>query len=266
MNTLRRTCLASVLAAAALLAGCAALAPPPPASPQARGALAPTGKLRVGVYPGSAISMGRSPHATDKNGVAYALGRELARWLNVPFEPVEFRNADELLDAMKAGEVDFTFAVATEARARDVNFTLPMVSLELGYLVPSGSAVRNAAEIDRAGMRIGVIEGARSRVYRHASVVPVATLKTAANMLSRNQLQAFAGSKAILYELADDLPRSRVLDGRWGVEQLAIAIPKGREAGMPYVSQFAQTVRNNGTLQSAIDRADLRGTVKPTYQ
>lgn len=272
MSTLRRTWLAGLLAAATLLAGCA-LTPPPqpqPPSPQARSALAPTGKLRVGVYAGSPTSL-VIDKSGQKAGVAYELGRELARWLNVPFEPVEYRRVAEVIDAMKAGEVDFTFTNATEARARDVNFTLPLVNLELGYLVPAGSKLHSLAEIDRPGVKVGVSQGSTSQgtlgqAYRHASVVPVPTLKAGAEMLAQGKLDAFATNKGILFEMADGLSGARVLDGRWGLEQLAIAIPKGRERGMPYVSQFAQSVRNNGTLQSAIERAGLRGTVKPAYQ
>jgi polar amino acid transport system substrate-binding protein len=47
-------------------------------------------------------------------------------------------------------------------------------------------------------------------------------------MLSQGRLNAFATNKAILFEMSDSLPGSRVLDGRWGVEHLAIAIPKNR--------------------------------------
>lgn len=271
MNMLRRTWFTGLLAAVTLLAGCAVTPPPAsPPTPQARAALAPDGKLRVGVYSGSPTSM-----VTDKNGkltgVAYELGRELARWLNVPLELVEYKRIAEVLEAMKNGEVDFTFTNATEARARDMNFTLPLVSLELGYLVPAGSPLQSASEIDRAGIKVGVSQGSTSqgvltRTYKQAQVVPVPTLKAASEQLAARKFDAFATNKGILYEMADGLPGARVLDGRWGLENLAIAIPKGREAGLSYLSSFALTVRRDGTLQSAIDRAGLRGTAEPAMR
>lgn len=266
MNILRRSWLAGLLAAAALLAGCAGTPPPAP-TPEARAALAPTGVLRVGVYAGSPTSL-----VSDKNGrnagVAHDLGKEFARWLGVPFELVEFRRIAEVLEAMKAGQLDFTFTNATEARARDVDFTLPLVSLELGYLVPEGSKLRNAGDIDRAANRVGVSEGSTSqgvltRTYRQAQVVPVSSLKVAGELLAEKKLDAFATNKGILYEMADNVPGMRLLDGRWGLENLAIAIPKGRQAGLPYLSQFALTVRRDGTLAEAISRAGLRGTAEP---
>ena len=43
------------------------------------------------------------------------------------------------------------------------------------------------------------------------------------------------------------MPGSRILDGKWGVEQLAMAIPKGRDQGMQFVADF-QAVQSNGVL------------------
>ena len=58
------------------------------------------------------------------------------------------------------------------------------------------------------------------------------------------------------------MPGSRVLDGRWGEEHIAIAIPKGREQAMQYLRRFVEDVRNNGVLAQIADRAGLRGLVK----
>jgi polar amino acid transport system substrate-binding protein len=54
-------------------------------TPQVSQALAPTGKLRVGVYPGSPTSMIRDPASGETKGLTFDLGKEFARRLNVPF-------------------------------------------------------------------------------------------------------------------------------------------------------------------------------------
>jgi hypothetical protein len=41
-------------------------------------------------------------------------------------------------------------------------------------------------------------------------------------MLCDGRIDAFATNKGILFEMADELPEARVLDGRWGAESLAI--------------------------------------------
>jgi polar amino acid transport system substrate-binding protein len=63
--------------------------------------------------------------------------------------------------------------------------------------------------------------------------------------------------------MADQLPGSRVLDGRWGLESFAFGIPKGREAALPLVSSFVGEIKANGTVARAVERAGLRGTVVP---
>jgi polar amino acid transport system substrate-binding protein len=55
------------------------------------------------------------------------------------------------------------------------------------------------------------------------------------------------------------MPGSRVLDGRIGVDEVAIALPKGRETGMTYVRKYVEDVKARGLVKAAIERAGLRG-------
>ena len=241
---LRRSILAFL--AAACLAACAS--PPAAPDPQEAQILAPTGKLRVGVYPGSPTSMVKDKTTGEARGVSVDIGKELARRLGVPYEQTEFPRLAAVLDALKSGQVDFTITNASPARAADMNFTAPIVDLELGYLVVPASRVAAIADVDQPGIKVGVTQGSTSqaalaREYKHATVVPAPSLKIGAEMLSKGEVDTFATNKAILFEMADDLRGARVLDGRWGLEHLAIAIPKGREAGMEYVRRFAGTSR-----------------------
>jgi polar amino acid transport system substrate-binding protein len=256
-----RIALLSVLPAL-LLAGCAAMQPAPE---PVRAVLAPVGTLRVGVYPGSPSSLVRDAKTGESAGIALELGQALGRRLGVPVEVVEFARGPLVLDALKAGQVDFTVTNATESRARDMDFTPPLIQVELGYLALSGSSIASAADVDRPGVRVGVSQGSTSQTtltaqFKSAAVVPAPSLKQAQAMLLQHQIDVFATNKAILFEMADELPGSRVLEGRWGLENLAIAVPKGREAGRGFLQQFADEARSSGLLQSAVKRAGLRGT------
>jgi polar amino acid transport system substrate-binding protein len=266
VNVVRRGFLSSlVVAAALLLAACSTVAPRMDA--EARRALAPTGSLRVGVYPGSPTSMIVEARTGQKTGIAHDLGRELALQLGVPFAVVEFRRVAEVLDALKVGAVDFTFTNATAVRAKDVEFTATLLQLELGYIVPSGSKITAMPDIDQSGVRVGVSEGSSSqgtlsRQFKNATIIAAPSLKAAREMLSQGKLDAFATNKAVLFELADELPGARVIDGRWGLENMAIAVPKGRERGILVLREFAEQVTASGLLQSIVLRAGLRGSVK----
>ena len=267
MKRIRWSVIPLLAIAAALLAGCANTAIGPDPTPEVRQVLAPTGKLRVGVYLGSPTSMIRDPKSGETKGVSLDLGRELARRLGVPFEPVVHPRLAEVIEALKSGQVDFTVTNATAERAKVVDFTPPLLGLELGYLVVPGSPVLTLADVDRPGIRVGVSQGSSSqgvltREFKHAQVVPAPTTKDAMEMLSQRKLDAFATNKAILFEMSDALPRSRVLDGRWGLEHMAIAIPKGRDKGMAYMRRFAEEVTTQGLVAWAAERAGLRGTVE----
>lgn len=264
---LRRQLLVLASAGALLLAGCAA--PPPAADPSVRKALAPSGALRVGVYPGSPSSMVTHPQTGEKAGVTYQLGQALAQRMGVPVQIVEYERLALVVDAVKTGAVDLTFTNASEARARDMNFTPVLLQVELGYLLPMQSPISSVAEMDKDGRRLGVSQGSSSqaalaRLYKNkVTLVPANSLKQAQDMLRRGEVEAFATNKGILSEMLDSLPGFKILPGSWGVENMAIAIPKGREAGMPYVHQFAQDMQSGGQLQSFIVKAGLRGTRKP---
>src|SRR5688572_11456712 len=87
-----------------LLVAACAVAPSDPGE-GVRRALAPAGKLRVGLIsvPVHAI---RDPYSGELKGVSHDLGSELAARLGVPFEPIMYPNPTACLAAGQAGEWD----------------------------------------------------------------------------------------------------------------------------------------------------------------
>jgi polar amino acid transport system substrate-binding protein len=240
----------------------------------AREVLAPTGRLRVGAFFGSPLSMTRDIGSGEVHGLCIDLGRELAKRLDVPFELVGHQRIAEVLAAMQAGDVDFTVSNATPARAEIVSFSQTLISLELGYLVPAASAIADTADIDRPGLRVGVTQGSTSqgtlpKLLPNATVVPAQNAARAVEMFERGELDLFATNKPTLFEMSDRMPGARVLDGRWGVEHIAIAVPKGsetgnergREAAMEFLRGFVAEAQAGGLLSRAVERAGLRGAV-----
>ena len=194
-------------------------------------------------------------------------GKELAKRLGVPFERVGYQRIAEVLAAMKAGDVDFTIGNATPARAVDVDFSQTLISLELGYLVPTASPIATMSDVDTPGLRIGVTQGSTSQrtipnMLPKAVLVPAQNSKHAVEMFERGELDLFATNKPTLFEMSDQMPGARVLDGRWGVEHIAIAIPSGREAALEYVRRFVEEAQTGGLLARAVERAGLRGLVE----
>lgn len=233
-------------------------------APEVQQALAPTGVLRVGVYLGSPTSLVRDAKTGQSHGVAFELGHALGQQLGVPVQVVEYPRVAEVIEGLKKSEIDMTFTNATAARAKDIAFTPALIQLELGVLVPANSRLQSFADVDRAGVRLGVSQGSSSQGVlgarlKQATLVPVPSLSVAQQMLQRSELDAFATNKGILFELAEKVPGAQVLKDRWGLENLAIAIPKGRESAMPYLRDFTQSLVTRGELQKMATRAGLRG-------
>ena len=228
--------------------------------------LAPTGTLRIGIYPGSPTSM-VTDTSGKPHGLAYDLGRELAKRLGVAVDYVRFQRVADIVTAIHDGQVDFTVTNATPARANDVSFSQPVLSVELGFLVPANSPINKVDEIDRPGVKIGVTKGSTSertlpQMFKNATIVPAESVKIAIAMFAGCALDLYATNKPTLFEMSDQMPGARILDGNWGLEHMAVAIPKGRERALPFLNHFVQDLRSGGTLEAIQQQAGLRGAVK----
>ena len=232
--------------------------------------LAPGGTLRVGVYPGSPTSM-ISDAAGKPHGLSYDLGGALAKQLGVNVDYVQFQRVADIVAAIHDGKVDFTVTNATPARANDVSFSQAVLAIELGYLVPANSAIGKVDDIDRPGVRIGVTRGSTSErtlpaKFKNATIVPAESVKVAVAMFGRGEIDLYATNKPTLFEMSDQMPGARILDGNWGLEHMAVAIPKGRESALPLVNRFVQDEQSSGALETIQQQAGLRGAVKATRE
>jgi polar amino acid transport system substrate-binding protein len=210
---LRRPILASlaslVVLTTALIAGCSSTAPQPP-KPDAQtvATLAPTGTLRVGVYRGSPSSLVTTKEG-DSAGVAHDLGIALAKRLDVPVQVVTFDRLALVLEALKAGKVDVTFTNASPAHNLGLAFTQPLLSLELGYLVPAIGKLQSSSARDLTGMHIGTlqrhsIEELR-RSFPQTEFTAYADFFDIQEALNKNKINAFAADKDFLYAMLNKL-------------------------------------------------------------
>lgn len=234
---------------------------------EVREILAPQGKLRVGVYLGSPTSMVHDSKTSETHGLSFDLGKELANRLDVPFEQVNYQRISDVLEGMKAGEVDFTVSNSTPARAASITFSQTLLTIELGYLVTATSPITSIADVQKPGIRVGVTQGSTSqgaipKLLPNATVVPAQNFKRGIEMLERGEIDTYATNKPTLFDMSDQMKGAHVLDGRWGEEHLAVAIPKGREAALEYVRDFVEDVQKTGLVEKLVAQAGLRGAVK----
>jgi polar amino acid transport system substrate-binding protein len=252
--------------AVAALVACALLNAPPLYAGDEAHVLAPSGHLRVGVYMGSPTSM-VTGGANQTHGVTYDLGKEFAERLHVPVDYVTFARIAEVVEAIKDGKVDFTVTNATPVRAKDVDFSQTLLAVELGYLVPADSSIKSANELERPGLRVGVTKGGTSErvlsgILKAATIVSEDSVARGVEALRKAEIDVYATNKAILFQMAEQLPGARVLEGNWGQERMAIAVPKGRDSAKASLDDFVREVQANGRLEQVEAQAGLKGAVK----
>ena len=235
------------------------------ASPETKAAVAPTGKLRV-AFVSAVIFAVKDPATGELKGVAVDLGKELARRVGVPFEPVVYTAVPALIGGAKSGEWDVALMGINAERAAAMNFSAPYMELEWGYLVRAGVSIATASDVDKAGIRIGVLEKAGadillSSTLKNAVLVRSRGIAELYALLESGKADVIATGKPGLFAVAAKQPGSRVLDGRILVEPIAMGVPKGRNAAAVYVGKFVEEAKADGLVKSAIERAGLRGVV-----
>jgi polar amino acid transport system substrate-binding protein len=228
--------------------------------------LAPSGKLKAGLYAGTPTSILPAAKGQEARGLGFEIGRELAKRLGVPYEPVIFSKNVEVLEAVKTGAVDVAFTNASPARAKEMDFGVPYLEIELGYLASKGSPVTSLDRVDEDGRRVGVTtgsssDGVMSSSLKKSKLVRIDTFPQVVDMLNTGQIDVFATNKATLYELAEKAPGSVLIEGRWGLERHAIAIPKGRDSALPFIERFTRELRQSGFVRDSAERAGLKGAL-----
>ena len=227
--------------------------------------LAPTGKLRASLYLGGPTNVIVHPTTGEMKGVGYEIGKELARRLGIPYEPVIYKTPKLLVDDIESDNWDVAFIARSSIREKIMKFSETYLSLEQGFLVPTDSSIKTMEEVDRPGIRVGVPAGG-SVISRVAGVLSDEKLvevgmPRAAALMRSGAVDVFSANKGNLYQISDQLPGSRVLDGYFSVDEFALGIPTGRKIEMSLLNELIEEIKSQGLIEAASKRAGVRGVV-----
>lgn len=84
--------------------------------------LAPTGKLRASLYLGGPTNVIVHSTTGELKGVGYEIGKELARRLGIPYEPVIYKTPKLLVDDIESDNWDIAFIARSSSRERVMKF------------------------------------------------------------------------------------------------------------------------------------------------
>jgi polar amino acid transport system substrate-binding protein len=232
--------------------------------------LAPTGKLRIGIAVAPTVGAGNVAREADGSyrGIAIDLGNELGQKLGVPAEFVPYPNSGALTDAVDTGAWDVAFLPADAQRKTRVDFGSAHIVLQSTYLVGPDSPIKTLADVDKAGVRVMGVEKTATARAAAASLkaTTIGHVKTAAELfelLQSGKADAIALSRESLLSLQAKLPGSRVLEGAYLNSFVAVAVPKGKAAGIAYASAFVDSAISSGSVRRALDKAGLKSSQIP---
>lgn len=218
--------------------------------------LAPTGTLRVAVNTSNSVLV-QLDDSGGLAGIVPALARELARSLDLPLDLIPYKRPGDVFAAVASHAWDVCFLAIEPERAAEIDFTAPYVQIDGTYLIRQDAPYTQAAELDRAGIRIGVGAGSAyelflSRTVTAATVVKTASASAAAEMLQRGEIDAVGGVRQSLDGTARRLGGMRVMTDRFMSIGQAAGVPKGRALAHACLEHFIREAKASGLVVRAL--------------
>ena len=221
-----------------------------------------THNMRIGINIGNALLARRDRTTGALHGIAVDLARALARRRDEPAYLVAYESAGRMADAAKSDEWDVAFLAADAARAQDISFTDPYLEIEATYLVLPASSLTTLDDVDRPGVRIAVSDKsaydlALTRTITRAEIVRAPSVDASVELFFDQRLDALAGLRPLLVDVARSHPGCRVLDGRFTAIQQAIGAPSGRDTAP--LDAFVREAKTSGLVARLIEQHHIRG-------
>ncbi len=179
-------------------------------------------------------------------------------------ELISYDTAGRMADGAKIGAWDVAFLAADPDRAGEITFTAPYLEIDTTYLVPADSPLHTLEDVDRDGVRIAVADKSAydlflTRSLNRARLVRAPGVDASVAVFFSDKLDALAGLKPLLVEVAQRQPGTRVLDGRFTVVQQSVGTPKGRDAAAKFLREFVEDVKASGFVAKTIASNHIHG-------
>ncbi|MFI6335570.1 transporter substrate-binding domain-containing protein [Streptomyces sp. NPDC050535] len=224
--------------------------------------LAPQRVLRASINLGNPVLAQGTP--TAPTGVTVDIAREVGARLDVPVEFVCFDAARKSFEAMTTGRADLCFLAIEPVRAAEVAFTEPYVVIDGVYAVPRDSDLATVADVDRAGVRVGVQSGSAydlflSRTLEHASLV---RSEEGFDALLAQGIEVVAGIRQPLTEYVAAHAELRLVEGRFmQIRQAVGTTPSRRPETVQFLRDLVEELKADGFIAEALRRAHQSDTL-----
>ena len=221
--------------------------------------------LRLAFPVGSTLYVARSPTTGALTGLSIDIGKELAARLEIPIEYLPYNSISALIEASSGDNWDLATIIIDPARRQLFNYTHPYIKSEATYIVRSESGIHSVAEVDNPEVRVGVAENSAfdlflTRAKTGTVLIRYNNIATALKSFEMRQIDAVAGPRHLLLTAQRRLSGSIVLDERFDLAQVGIAVLKNRPSSViSSLNQFLVDVAVSGWMTNALQRADISG-------
>ena len=175
---------------------------------------------------------------------------------------VENMDFDAIIPAVMSGKADIGIAgmTVTEERLKNVNFTDPYVEAGQAIIVPEGSEIKSAADLN--DKVIGVQRGTTGDTYVSDpanGIVPTSVERfpngpDAAQSLITGKIDAIVIDNEPAKKIVENAPELVKLEENLTSEQYAIAVSKDNTELYEKVNAALKELQDSGELQAILDK------------
>jgi polar amino acid transport system substrate-binding protein len=235
----------------------------PPVDPRVA-ALAAAGAIRLALFLPQYAEDAAGIRGIGTGFIAIEIVGALAARLGIVARVVKYPSPKDAVAGLQNGACDVAFLGIEPSRVAVVDFSPALFQFDYSLLVPVRSTIGSLEDADRAGQRIGLVDGHASalalrRIVKQAELIGVELPESAFDLLRDRKVDALAFPRDQLIAFAERLPGARVVAKGYGVNRVGMAVAKGSAGLLSYLSDFATEAKATGLVQRAIASGRLRG-------
>eukprot|EP00591_Stephanopyxis_turris_P004793 CAMPEP_0195508292 /NCGR_PEP_ID=MMETSP0794_2-20130614/1534_1 /TAXON_ID=515487 /ORGANISM="Stephanopyxis turris, Strain CCMP 815" /LENGTH=243 /DNA_ID=CAMNT_0040635209 /DNA_START=47 /DNA_END=778 /DNA_ORIENTATION=+ len=231
-------------------------------------ALAPTGKLRVGINLSNFLLVSSRGPSGEPIGVAPGIAHAVAKKLGVPVELVPYANPGLLCDDVTKDKWDIGLLGSEPARAKSIAFTAPYCEIEATFLVRNREDLQSCADVDSDDVRIAVSARSAYDLWLTENLKSATLERTdepglvkSLEMFQNGKYDALAGLRPWLLDQVQSVPGGRVLPDKFTAVQQSIGIPRSRADGdgPMWLERFVMESISSGLVSELIEKHGVEG-------
>ncbi len=231
-------------------------------------ALAPQGRLRVGLNMSNFLLVNAKTASGEPDGVSPDMGRMIADALGVPVEFVLFGGPGPVADAAADNVWDIANIADEPARAAVMAFSPPYAEIQANYLVPAGSTLSTPEAIDVPGVRICVKARAAYELWlsdnlKHATLQRFTTVEEAFDAFNDGAFDALACLRPKLLDEQARFPGATMVEPAFTAVKQCVGSRHGAPRASAWIADFVSNVVASGESARLIAKHEVPGLSVP---